>query len=97
MIARFPGDQYRTATPADILEFEAATPTAYKVGDGAASRIRARYGMTSTRYHQILEALLNPDGPHLRAMLDMDAITTNQLIDRRARLHAERARLTRTQ
>ena len=84
----------RKATPSAVLEFEAAQPSAYMAGRGAATRIRAHFGMTSTAYHALLEAMLRPDGPHLRIMLDLDPITTNTLIDRRARAIHTRARMT---
>ena len=77
-----------------VLEFEATQPSAYTLGLGASTRIRAQFGITSTVYHQLLEAMLRPDGPHLRVMLDLDPITTNALIDRRALALSNRARAT---
>lgn len=87
-------DGERRPTPPEVLTFEAEQPSAYAAGLGAATRIRARFGMTSTRYHAILEELLRPDGPYLRLMLDIDPITTNTLIDRRTRAAQARAHLT---
>lgn len=92
MIVDWTGE--RRPTPAEVLTFEATTPSAYTVNLNASTRIRAHFGLTSTAYHSVLEQLLRPDGPHLPIMLDIDPITTNTLIDRRARAAQARAHLT---
>lgn len=93
MTLNTPGER-RTPNPVDVVEFEAATPSAY-LGPQAADRIRARYGITVTRYTQIVDALLRSDGPHLKVMLEVDPVTTHAMIDRRWRARAARELLTR--